>query len=515
MTFPVKASAPQHSALVSFRYGQDIEDYESGAENRYFRGTVSVSAMDCLRAESSVYRNADRGEDYYTFGFSSGSDRSILKIIAGAYTTSFGTGLVLGKKVFMGGDPFSSRLFSPGGRQISLAGDSSPLYPFMGMALQVSPFGGINSFYSSSVTAFISRRTRYISDQDVSAGGTGSSLDTVLSKIYCTGTSRTPVFVMDRGIILSSTLLKKLTLGYCIIQTELADEDGSPLKWYMDSDCSDTGITRARNMGAFLSFRDSFLSAHVEGAASSFMDEKTRNGKAVTWGISMKEKGTSFSFSGKDCDRNFYSPHSSGRTWPERIIELKMSYAFTDFTALGTRFYSERDLTPDRYDTELDRKTVQELHLKTEYGKSVSCLLKLKRLTYNGETGTGQGTFKFTASPAPYISLSLKSVLQEDKGTYSAGASLSVKLLITSGFELSAGFSYIDPDRDLPIYFTPDPVESGTFSGRFYWEKTSVYAARAGCRTGKSSSFFRYEDERSRGRSEKNLSLGFSLLFQS
>gem|GEM_PF-3858100 len=494
---------------TSFNAGKDIGDYESGIENIYYKGTTEISSGDILRIEAMEYYNAGDGRSFYSYGLEGKTVFLPVTIYAGSFNLNSGTGLSLGKKRFLISDPFTGKLHSSTERDIDLTGTSNPAYTFHGLSGKTRFLTGKERL---SLTAFLSRRKRYMNDDGIENSGTDSSLNTVLAKTYSCGNFTNPVYVNDRGFILSATAADIFTLQFHHCRTDMEDENGERLTWLMDRTDSVKGIKEVKLLGAFASLNIRDFSCFLEAASTSFKSDKTVNGRAVKYGILYTSKRTRLEMTGKTSDLNFYSPYASGRTFPERIMEMNASWSAMKILRPGVRFYSEEDLTPDRYDDEMDRKIIEELHIKSKFPLKTDTAFKFRNLTYGDAENIRQLTASLKFAYFSNFELGINSSFQQCEDNDASGAGASLKIQIFKYFNIEGGYARVTGKDECRLYWTGRPVASGLISGGFYRDRAQICIIKGTYKKGKDSANFRYENIKSEKSGDRRLSFSCTLL---
>ncbi len=497
-----------NGVTLTFRSGHALEDYEEHRESLYYRSTAEISSKNLIKIRAMRQHGAGNGGVFHSYGLYAKTPPGTLQLFGGDFSLSPGGGLILGRKIYMPSDPFNITVKHSLRGAIKLAGNSNPAYNFRGLALKAS---NCNKKITLSATAFLSKRKRFYLSQGEERT-LNSSLNTILAKIYSEKKYITPIFINDRGLILSAET-GGASMALFMFHTSMTNGENKTLRWDFNKKESPGGKENVRNGGAFLSYNSTSLKGYVELGLTSFKAGKWIYGKGVKGEVILKHGKTKLSLLGKNTDLNFNSPYSSGERGPMRAMELALSFPLHRFIRPGIKFSTVQDLKPESRDREYYRKTIEELHVRMGSSNGLRLRINFKKLMPQSEEPSYRmGAEIFSPKGGSlYGELKFMALQMEDIRSYGMGSHVS--FMITESFSIKGGVSLILGKQSCPLYWTSKPAEKGAMPGNFYREKTGVFIVQASYKKQKNKVELRYQESRGKNSPERRLSFSGVIFF--
>ncbi len=448
---------------------KDIVSYEESEPSLLARGKFSERIDDFFLFNASLLRDINRDSYDYCWNLRVTGLKNHLDITLGNYNMLFGSGLIMGKKVFITGDPFAQKFTLSRDEPVIPSTGTNPSGTFFGSAVNIYNSGDENSI---GVVPFYSIQRRYISAEEIEQGYISASLATLAGRTERCSKYSQSVNIINYGGIFYFNWMDYLTFQGYGFKTGLKDSDGNDLMWGYSTNTGD-GINGYSAAGMFIEYADDVVSFFIEPVFSSKDYNHNVTGKAMMWGCGVKNQIFLFTLRGKNCDPDFYSEYSSGGRNPENLLEINTKFKPSKKFQSGASFYSEKNLTPSYGEDYIEGKSKEEIYSVLKPIKGIEVGLKTARArNYSDDFKTEK--IKFTSSlllsHGERIFFRIKSDVQDDSGTKAYITACELKYLFMGSLTLSAGYTDIRVNEGSSIYAAIIPAPEADLSASLYKE---------------------------------------------
>jgi len=508
----IDRTSPEIRVNLENEIRHDIIDYDEQKELLLLKSRSTFLIGEQFTLNYTGIKNFTDHEYLYTWYIHISGIGDNSEIILGSYNLNFGSGLLMGRKVFVSSDPFSQRFTASREKSLVPSKNGNPVYSFTGAAAGIYHHG---ENYRISILPFISCQERFIKPESAEDGYITSSLATLNTKLYNKGGDE-PVYIINYGLMASISLFNHFTIETCGFETDLKKADLSDMGWDAGKYGLDEGINRMSYGSIFLQYADENISLFFEQGISRKHADEIIDGYALMCGTVFRSGIFNFSLQGKSTDRNFQADYSSGSRMPEKTWEMKSSIRPVQSVKIGLTIYSQNYLLGGYNSHYIQGTLREEGSAEIKASKDLDIKFSIKSLSYYSEDfEIKKYQYLMSADHKPYKFFShiTGGMIQTYKGEESWSISHSIKFIPFSRFIIQGGFSYINISGDNYIY-SGVPPGSGSISGTYRFAETGYgTAAKIAYKWDKNSFYLRCEKTVIGERSKRRIESAFNLLF--
>ena len=466
ITSPLTAWSDDYIIGIKTGVSREILDYEEDKSNLILRGGAVLDIPDTFSFNYTAIRNIDNDTFSYTWNLQVKEVSGFVNFTAGNYNLHFGSGLMMGRKSYSSGDPFSKKISIAKERTIVPSNSGNPQY---------SLYGTVFEFYKSFeelkiyFIPFFSIQRRFISRQSFESGSIDSSLFSLNSKIEKSGNNTEPVNIINYGGVAGLQTLSLFNFQIYYFETDLKGDSGKDILWDKNKYYSRDGADLIKQGGLFAEYADNNISLFIEPAFSSITGSEVVTGYAMAWGAGIQNHLMNFSVKGKNSGYNFHSEYSSGSRTPERIWELKCGISPHRIFKTGFIVYTEKDLVPG-YNKKYIEGSVEEEIFSTLNTEKIDIDMNFKRREYystDREHPINQGNLSASLSLSDRIYLKVRSSAQKKDEGISGLGGCEVRYLFSGYMGLSMGYTRIVIKGENPLYAMITPASEHSSITRF------------------------------------------------
>jgi hypothetical protein len=508
----MKRTFPEISVNLRNEIRHDIIDYDEQKELLLLKSRSTFLIGEQFTLNYTGIKNFTDHEYLYTWYIHLSGIGDNSEIILGSYNLNFGSGLLMGRKIFVSSDPFTQRFTASREKALSPSINGNPVYSFTGAAAGIY-YHGEN--FKISILPFLSCQERFIKPESADDGYITSSLATLNTKLYNSGGDE-PVYIINYGIMGSMTLFNHFTIETFGFETDLKKADLSDMRWDAEKYGLDEGLSRMSYGGIFLQYADENISLFFEQGISRKHTDEIIDGYALMWGTAFRSGIFRFSLQGKSADTNFQADYSSGSRMPEKTWEMKSTITPVQSVMIGLTIYSRNYLLGGYNRPDIQGTLREEVTAEIKASRDLDIKFSIKSLSYYSddyEKKKYQYIMSADHKPFNFFSHITGGMIQTYDGEESQSISHSIKLIPFSGFILQWGFSYINISRDNYIY-SGVPPGSGSLSGTYRFTETGYgTAAKIAYKWNKNSVYIRCEKTVIGEKTKRKIESALNLLF--
>ncbi len=455
------------------QYRSDTIDYDD-KEKTYFRerGETRFSRESSLGFTHITI--PETGEKRFTWFLKLHDISENLKILAGNFQASFGSGLILGRKSYLSPDPFSSSLKVARNKVFIPEKSGNPRYSFNGLAIEI-PFRGEDLEFS--LNGFISHRNRYMEDEELEISATENSLNTLFSKTDFSSGNSEPVRVVDYAVMSRVRFFGLFSMEACYINTRLKGPRGTLLWDLYRYEDELRGIEEYNGYSLFFRYGDDYITLFTEYSGTITISSSPESGKSSSrgegflYGIRFRHPRFAFSVTGKNTSEDFTAIYSGTSPYPERSWLGSASYSLIKGLALGVSVSSEKRLRPGKYQAYLPHVRREEGGIKYRRGKLFRFSLSGSRVEYTKELEDirkYQERLSASWRVAGFLGLTIKGMYQHSAtGSPSGSAGTELSLFADDFLKLTLAYRRYFISRDNSLYDKIFPDENSISTGSF------------------------------------------------
>lgn len=368
-------SAPRF--MVTAEYRQDTIDYDD-VEKRFFRESARLT----FGTSSASFTHINVGmtaENRFTWNIRLRGLSPYFEAVVGNYYANFGAGLLVGRKMALSPDLFRRTLAVSLGSPFTPCSSGNPYFSFMGIAAGVR--------YSServslSLDGYYSFRNRFARIDRQFPDRTGSSFNAILMRVKKDYRYSEPVEINDCGYSLMVRIAGHLTIQSYFIYSFIKRSGNHDLVWNYDARPAPGGEKNFYGYGFYFQYRDDYILIFVDFCFPSRViscgDGRTRTvrGFGIMYSLAFRHRTCSLSFTGKQTDKNYYSPYSSGKSSPETACTAAFSVNPVRNLTIGASFFTEKNRMPSGNEQYLRFTRREQVFLKYDSRLKGSCSIR-------------------------------------------------------------------------------------------------------------------------------------------
>ncbi len=508
----IERTSPEIRINLENEIRHDIIDYDEQKELLLLKSRSTFLIGEEFTLNYTGIKNFTDNEYFHTWYIHLNGIGNNGEIILGSYNLNFGSGLLMGRKVFFSSDPFSQRFIVSREKSLIPSKNGNPVYSLTGSAAGIY-YHGEN--YNISIMPFLSVQERFINPESAEDGYITSSLATLNTKLYNTGSDE-PVYIINYGLMASMTLFNHFTIETCGFETDLKKADLTDMKWDAEKYGIDKGISRMSYGGIFLQYSDENISIFFEQGISRKHADEIIDGFALICGTVFRSGIFNFSLQGKSADKNFQADYSSGSRMPEKTWEMKSSIRPVQSVKIGLTIYSRNYLLGGYNSHSIQGTLREEGSAEIKASKDLDIKLSIKSLSYYSDDYKGKKYQYFMSAdhkPFKFFSHITKCMIQTYGGEKSNSISHGINFMPFSGFMVQGGFSYINISGENYIY-SGIPPGSGSLSGTYRFSETGYgTAAKIAYKWDNNSFYMRCESTKIGEKTKRRIESALNLLF--
>jgi hypothetical protein len=448
---------PAPRLMLTAEYRQDTLDYDN-VEKRFFRESVLLSFGKSSASFTHVNMGITR-DNRFTWNICLIGLSPYFECIIGNYYAQFGAGLLVGRKMFLSPDFFNRSLAVSAGTPFMPCTAGNPYFSFHGIAA-----GALISTnaVSLSLHGYYSFRNRFARNDLQYPCVTGTSLNSILNRPKKDYRYSEPVEVNDCGYSFSMQVAGHVTLQSYFIYTFIKRSDDHLLLWNQDNNISPGGEKNFFGYGFYCQYRDDYILIFIDFCSPNriisapFTGSRTIRGYGIMYSMAFRHRFCSIYFVGKQTDKNFYTPYSSGNSYPETAFSAAVSVRLLGNLSLGASFYSEKNNLPSGYEHYLRHIRRERLFLNYNARLKGSCTIRVAHVEAGMKKGTDE-QFQTNSLARIYI---IKSILFTGSGTiqgkvqgpFSGSITARTRFTLFNAATLSLRYSRFFISPGIPLY---------------------------------------------------------------
>ena len=474
---PAKEATGDVTLEVQAEYRQDTIDYDD-RDRRFTREKAGISFGESSASVTHMYVSDDN-EHRFTGSLVLRGLTPYFDCVAGHYYACFGAGLIAGKKTYSSPDPFTRTLIMSRGDPFTPCTSGNPLYCLQGIA---AGFIIPSEHVTLSVRGFFSFRDRFVRSDIYLPGVTGTSLNSILSRITRDYRYAEPVQASDYGCVADLRIAGCFTLQAYFLYTGLRRSTGTPLLWNYGDRGLPLGERAWYAYGFFAQYRDDYITVFVEaGFPSKVMSSLSGGRSAVSgygllYGLAFTHGACTITFSGKSCGRNFYAPYAAGGPYAESSWLVCLAVRPLRYLSLQGSFYLEKKLSSAATTSYLPFMKRERLRARYAVRRKGSFTVQVSALQ-DEKKYRPERSLQLRASAGVYI---MESVLLSAAGTslrkadnsWSGSVRAEVSFCMLRHCSLSFSYGRFFVARNDPLY-SPMPAARDAISTGRYIDRTS------------------------------------------
>lgn len=469
--------AEANSIFLFNEIKHDIMDYDEKEEILLFNSKTTITIGEKFTFNFTGIQNYTENYFLYTWYTSFSELNNSMDIVLGNYALNLGSGLIMGKKVFISSDPFARRFVISRDKPITPSNNGNPIYSLFGATADIH-YAWQDCIIS--IVPFVSYQERYISPEDSEQGFIKSSLATLNTKIH-SQPGHEPVYIINYGLMASVKLYSLFTLQVYTFETSLKKADLSNIAWDGEKYGIAEGINKMYSSAMFLEYSDENISIFFEPAFSEKHACEKIQGYALMYGIAFKSRPFDISFLGKSTDSSFQADYSSGNRLPEKTWEMKSAIKPFSWLKVGFSLYCQNYLHGGYNKSYIEGTRREEISAEAKVLKSINLKTSAKSLSYYSDEYKDkkyQYILNINHSPSSFYSHSFKVMIQKYAGE--ASQLYSPRINFSTGpFLFQAGLSLVKISGENYLY-SGIPPGSGSFSGIYRFNKSGYGTAAKG-----------------------------------
>ena len=463
---PLTVWSDDYTIGIKTGVSREILNYEDDRNNLILRGGTVLDIPDIFSFNYTAIRNIDNKTFSYTWNLQASGISDFINFTAGNYNLHFGSGLMMGRKSYSAGDPFSKKISIAKERTIVPSNSGNPQYSLYGAVFEFyKSFEEVKMYY----IPFFSIQRRFISRQSFESGAIDSSLFSLNSKIEKNGNNTEPVNIINYGGVIGFQTLSLFNLQLYYFETDLKGDSGKDILWDKNKYYSRDGADLIKQGGFFAEYADNNISLFIEPAFSSISGSEVVTDYAMAWGAGVQNHLMNFSVKGKNSGYNFHSEYSSGSRTPERIWELKCGITPHKVFKTGFIVYTEKDLVPG-YNKKYIEGSIEEEIFAALNMEKIDIGMNFKRREHystDREHPINQGNLSAALSFSDRIYLKVRSSAQKKDKVISGLGGCEVRYLFSGYMSLSLGYTRIIINGENPFYAMITPASEHSSITRF------------------------------------------------
>lgn len=330
-------------------YRQDALDYDN-ADKRFIRDSASL-AFGQSSVNFTHINVAPNNENRFTWNISIRGLTPYFESIVGNYYANFGAGMVVGKKSAVSPDLFSRTLAASRGRPFAPCNTGNPYFCFQGITAGfICPL----SQCTLSLHGFYSFKNRYVKIDRMQQDATGTSLSSILIRTRPDFRYSEPVVIQDAGCAIMARALDHLSIQSYFIHTSIKLSSSKDFFWNYSARDVPTAEKKFFAYGVYFQYQDDYILVFLDCAftnrviTSAVYGTRTVRGYGFMYSLAFRHPRCTVSFTGKQTDKNFYTPYGSGKNYPEIAVVAGLSLRPWKYCAVGGSFFSEKNPVPSR-----------------------------------------------------------------------------------------------------------------------------------------------------------------------
>jgi len=247
--------------ILSSEYRYDVFDGEETG-NSFFREKIKLDmGKNCQGSLAAVEIPAEKRKSFTWYFLAANPSRSV-SILAGNFSTSFGSGILTGRMNPYNPDPFRKEYESDNEKVFVPADSGYPSFYFNGVALAILPKGEDENF--AQFHLFYSHAIRYFSD----AGNdtSGSSPGTILSYIREEYPYNEPVYLRTAGAMASYHGFDYFTVQVSALYFDMTGSNDRHVLWSA-VDSNRSGYESITGFSAYCAYNDGVVKSFVDAGS--------------------------------------------------------------------------------------------------------------------------------------------------------------------------------------------------------------------------------------------------------
>lgn len=432
--------------MIGAEYRQDALDYDN-VEKRFFRESARLTFGKSSVSFTHVNVGMTR-ENRFTWNICLRGLSPYFECIAGNYYANFGAGLLVGRKMALSPDLFNRTLAVSRGISFSPCSSGNPYFSFQGIAAGAMY---TTENFAVSLHGFYSFRNRFVRNDRQFPDITGTSLNSILTRTKKDYRYSEPVEINDCGFSFMMKITGHLTLQSYYIYTFIKRTSNSYLLWNIDTTMVPGGEKKFYGYGFYFQYRDDYILIFFDLCfpnrviSSTAGVSKTVRGYGMIYSLAFRHRACSLSFVGKITDKNFYSPYSSGKSYPETASTIGISTRLLKHLTLGCSFFIEKNIIPSANEQYLRFTRRGQLFLKYISTMKGSCSIRLTGAEVVKKNGKERHV-RLMASSKFFIVKSILltgggTMLRNGSGRYSGSLSIGTRFTLFNYISLHVRYS--------------------------------------------------------------------------
>lgn len=464
---------PAPQLLIKAEYRQDALDYDN-VEKRFVRESARLSFGKSSLSITHVNIGLNKKENRFTLNLSIRELSPYFECEIGHYYANFGAGILVGKKIALSPDLFGRSLAVSRGISFTPCSSGNPYFCFQGIAAGIRyP----SEHVTLSLHGYYSFRNRFVRNDRYHPDITGTSLASILIRTKKDFRYSEPVEIQDCGYSFLLTAARCFSLQSYFIYTFIKRSGTRDLLWNFDTTSVPAGEKRFYGYGFYCQYRDDYVLIFFDLCfpnriiGTTAGRSKTVRGYALMYSLAFRHQACSVSFTGKQTDKNFYSPYSSGSAFPETAWTISLSVRPAKPFTMGCSFFMEKNRIPSGNEHYLRFIRREQLSFRYSVPLKGSFSVRIS----DAEEGTKDGTRRYlqlTSSARLYILRSILlgcggSIRRTGSGRLSGSVSCGTRFALFRLLLLDVRYSYYFIAGANPLYASAsrpsDSISRGTF----------------------------------------------------
>jgi hypothetical protein len=459
--------------IVQGEYRRDILDYDD-VEKQFARERISLAFSKKSSVNIAHVYIGSSGENRFTGNITVSDISDHYRGIVGSYYINFGAGLLVGKKSMVRPDLFSRKLIVSRTSSYSPCNSGNPLFCFQGIAAALAyAFTDV----SVSLSSFLSIKNRYTGNEAYLSDRTELSFNSIITRVKKDYRHSEPVDVNDYGGAAEIRIGDHFLLQNYFIYSDMKRNRAAMLWNLNERGILDRADTAFYGYGSYARYRDEYVTIFCEfGVPNRVLrhesgKRETLMGYGTVYGIIFRHPVCRLSLTGKNTDKSFYTPYSSGNGFAEHALMAEISIDPLKQLTIGAGFWAENKVSPGFNESYLSREKRERAFLRYRLRPSGRILLKFNYLTNEKRFGTERrlqlySSIKYYVHDSILISLSGKTQKKEG-GSYSGSIHSGIGFTILNCVSVIIYFSRYFITGNNYVYSAlssnPDAISPGSF----------------------------------------------------
>ncbi len=405
---------PSPRLVIGAEYRQDALDFDD-VEKLFFRESSRLTSGKSSASFTHVNVGMTR-DNRFTWNICLRGISPYFETIIGNYYANFGAGLLVGRKMALSPDLFTRSLAVSRGTSFTPCSSGNPYFSFQGIVAGAHYSWQTISF---SLHGYYSFRNRFVRNDRQYPDITGTSLNSILMRTKKDYRYSEPVEINDCGYSFTIRFARVVTLQSYFIYTFIKRSNNHYLLWNFDTHMVPGGEKNFYGYGFYLQYRDDYILIFIDFCSPnrvlSTADGRSRTlrGYGIMYSLAFRHRGCSISFVGKQTDKSYYSPYSSGKNNPETACAAAVSVNPLRNLSIGAAFFVEKNNLPSRNEQYLRFTRREQVFLKYSSHLKGSLSIRLAFVEGGRKQGKEQH-LRLSSSSRIYI---MKSILFTLGGT--------------------------------------------------------------------------------------------------